>query len=117
MGEIQESNCIIFGGSIQYIVNYDEYLNLALSKAPKYLIIDRTPVSDEEWYGIEYVHEPIYEATYPIHVFDINDLIKMIEKGDYRLKQTWIPETNEWFSVENKKCIFQSFLFEKGNRN
>lgn len=75
MRDVKECNCIIFGSSLQYIKDYKKYLLLSLQRKCKYILIDKTPVSNCDWISIERVHEPIYEGSYPFYVFDKKNTI------------------------------------------
>lgn len=110
--EICKFNCLLFGSSLQYLDNYKQYLRFARKKKCKYIIVDRIPVSNEEWYSIEQVHEPIYEASYPIHIFNENKIIEFIESLGYKLKQSWIKDVKEEYYVEGKLVKFKSFSFK-----
>lgn len=113
--DVVACNCIIFASSLQYIKNYDEILLEAVAHKCKYIIIDRTPMSSAEWISIEQVHEPIYEASYPIRIFDKERLIGqdgILWQNGYKLVEQWIPNTQERFSIDKRKCIFESFLFK-----
>lgn len=77
----------------------------------KYLIIDRLPVSNETWVSIEYVHEPIYEACYPLHIICEDELISELNSLGYSLRMMWIKDENEVWQIENKLIKEKTFLF------
>jgi hypothetical protein len=113
--DVEFCNCIIFGGSLQYIKNYKQYLSEALQRKCKYIILDKVPVSNQDWISIERVHEPIYEGSYPFYVFDKKNTIGGGGYGmfrDYDLVEQWIQEMGTEFMVGNRKAIFESFLFK-----
>lgn len=74
-----------------------------------YLIIDRLPVSNETWVSIEYVLEPIYEASYPLYILSEIYLISLIKDMGYILEQTWIKEICEVWQVDNKLIKEKTF--------
>ena len=88
---------------------------IAERKIP-YLVIDRLPVSNETWVSIEYVHEPIYEASYPLYILSENDLISLLRDIGYVLEQTWIKEVGEVWQVDNKLVKEKTFLFVRGEK-
>ena len=111
--DVTDSNCILFGSSLQYIDNPQEIIEKAVLLNPAIIIVDKTPMCDESWFSIERVHEPIYEASYPIHIMKQDDLVKMFNNRGFILEYEWIPEAREEFSIKNKHCVFKSMLFKR----
>lgn len=112
--DVKDCNCIIFGSSLQYVENYRLYLLDAVQRKCKYVILDKTPVSNGDWISIERVHEPIYEGSYPFHVFDKQKTLGGSGIGalkDYELVEQWIQEIGTEFMEGDRKVIFESFLF------
>ena len=110
--DVELCNFIIVGSSIQYINNYMLYLNKLVSKKVTHIVFDKIPVSNQEWISIEVVHEPIYEASYPIRVFDKEKLIDYMKSYGYEVEQSWLPEYREQFIVNDREVIFRSFAFK-----
>lgn len=118
--EVEKCNCVLFGSSLQYLENYHTYLKEIADRDIKYLIIDRIPVSNETWVSVEYVHEPIYEACYPLYIICEDELINEVSVLGYQFAQKWIKDTNEVWQIDNKLIKEKSFLFvkeEKKNAN
>lgn len=111
--EVEKCNCVLFGSSLQYLENYHTFLKEIADRDIKYLIIDRLPVSNETWVSVEYVHEPIYEASYPLHIICEDELIDEVSALGYRFAQKWIKDTNEVWQIDNKLIKEKSFLFVK----
>ena len=111
MEDVQNVNVVLFGSSLQYIENYLDYVFKAIDISPDIILIDKTPMSDESWYSIEYVHEPIYEASYPLKIMNQMELVNIFKDNGYNLEQEWIPEMREEFRINSKKCIFKSMMF------
>lgn len=112
MKDVEDCNCIIFGSTLQYLENYMEILQEALGKGCEYIIIDKTPVSSAEWISIEQVHEPIYEASYTMRIFDKEELINIVKNMGYELVESWIPEIGTEFRIKDKRCVFESMFFK-----
>lgn len=110
--DVEECNVVIFGSSLQYIENWKEYLIEAMERCPTYIIIDKTPVSASSWISIEHVHEPIYEANYPMWIFDRQKLLHLLGKYHYDFVEMWEPEYGTDFRVGNRRCVFESLLFK-----
>lgn len=111
LDEVKGFSCVLFGGSLQYLRDYKHYLNKICEKKCKYVILDRTAVCDETWISIEQVHEPIYEATYPVIVFNEYELIKMLENMGYILQLEWVKDVSEVLVVGNKLVRQKSYFF------
>lgn len=118
MSEVDRCNLVLFGSSLQYLEDYHVYLKQIADRNVKYLVIDRLPVSNETWVSVEYVHEPIYEACYPLHIICEDELIQEINLLGYELSTTWIKDANEVWQLDNKLIKIKSFVFVKeGNSN
>lgn len=76
------------------------------------MVIDRLPVSNETWVSIEYVHEPICEASYPLYIFSERDLISMLNDMGYTLSLSWRKDVGEVWQIEDKYIYFKSFVFK-----
>ncbi len=111
INDVRECNFIIIGSSLQYLEDYTSYLEKLVEKKVKYILLDRIPVSGNEWISVEIVHEPIYEASYPIRVFKKSKLLHTMRSHGYEAVQTWLPETREQFKVNEEIVTFESFLF------
>lgn len=113
VNEVEKCNCVVFGGSLQYLENYKAILMQIVDKGVPYIVVDRVPVSNESWVSVEYVHEPIYEAVYPLYIMDEAALIKQFRDLGYVLDQKWMKEKDEVWQIENKVIKQKSFLFVK----
>ena len=107
------SNVILFGSSICYVENPYYYLREAIELEFKYIIFDRTPITQKNYdtFCVQHVPEAIYKASYPIRNFNIHNIIKLFEK-DYDLIESWIcdlqPDSNttaKGFLFKRKKNI------------
>ncbi len=116
MDEVDRCNCVLFGSSLQYLEDYHVYLKQIADKDIHYLIVDRLPVSNEAWISIEYVHEPIYESCYPLHIIDESELIREISSLGYQLAMMWIKDTNEVWQLDCKLIKIKSFVFIKEDK-
>ena len=71
---------ILFGGALQYLPNPYEMLTSLNKYDFDYLIIDRTPFTNNGGHKICVQHVPknIYNASYPCHIFDYTTLMESI---------------------------------------
>ncbi len=111
--EVDRCNLVLFGSSLQYLEDYHVFLKQVADRGIKYLIIDRLPVSNEIWVSVEYVHEPIYEASYPLYILCEDEMIREVNSLGYRLETVWIKDAGEVWQVENKLIKEKTFLFVK----
>lgn len=110
LNEVNGYNIVLFSGALQYIENYLDILNNIFASGVKYIITDRIPISDENRICVEYVHEPIYEAAYPVYVYREDDFIDMFERAGYRLESEWIKNRNYAY-IANDKLIYEKSFF------
>lgn len=110
---VTSKTCVLCSGSLQYIMNYKEYLDLMIQKGFMYIIIERTSVSDKEWIMIQNVQEPIYEASYPLYVFKEDDFIKYFTSKNYRLIDSWISLVDGIIEYAGSTVREKSFVFKK----
>lgn len=116
INEIEKCNCIIFGSSLQYLEKYETILAQIREKEIPYVVVDRLPVSNESWVSVEYVHEPIYEAVYPLYILSEDMLAKQFEDLGYVLDLRWMKEKDEVWQIDNKLVKEKSFLFVKSEK-
>lgn len=113
LDEVKDYNIIMFAVSIQYIENYLDIFNKVIEDNTEYIVFDRLTVCDEEFYCVQKVYEPIYEAEYPVHIFDEEEFKKFFYSKGYELQCEWIMEENGYFCVKNKKIWQKSYFFKK----
>lgn len=77
-------NFVLLSSCLQYLENYEEIIEEILNLKARYIFIDRTLVSDHEYICIQEVPKAIYEAKYPVLIFDENNLLNRFKK-DYDL--------------------------------
>lgn len=118
--EIKQWDVAFISASIQYIKSDRELMGKLRKIGMKYVIMERIPISNIEFYCIETVHEPIYEAEYPMRVYEETRLLYEFEKDGYicryRIKSDISSEV--WFG--NRKVVFMTYVFisrnKQGNR-
>ena len=111
--DVEKCNVILFGGSLQYLKDYHSFLEQAAARNIKYLIIDRVTISNETWVSVEYAHEPIYEANYPVHIICEKELTQEMKDLGYQLEMMWIKEAGEVWQVDHKLIKVKSYMFVK----
>lgn len=110
---VTSKTCVLCSGSLQYIMNYKEYLDLMIKHGFMYIIIERTSVSDKEWIMIQNVQEPIYDASYPLYVFKEDEFIKHFTSKNYRLIDSWTSLVDGIVEYAGSTVREKSFVFKK----
>ena len=104
-------NIVLLSAVIHYLDFADALIEQIISSKVEKIIIERTPVGCNERIMIETVREPIYDASYPIHIFEEDELVKKF-KG-YRMVASWKSLVDEDI-MRRKETIatFKSYVFE-----
>lgn len=114
LDKIANCNCILFSGVLQYLKDHDAIIEQACKKAPSYIIIERTPVSSQSRICIETIHEPIYEALYPIRIFTEAELLALFETYGYHVVDSWHSLVDGDASLSPKELIrFCSWVLKR----
>lgn len=108
-------NCVLFSGVLQYLENAREVITEAVRKRPGCIIVERTPVSNLNHIWVERVHEPIYEGSYALIVYEEKGFLDMFcSDGTYRLVDSWHSLVDGDEQIDHKhKVQFKSFVFER----
>jgi putative methyltransferase (TIGR04325 family) len=83
----------LFSGSLCYVSNPYQILEQLLLLKPKYLVIDRTPLTESEsdLFGVQYVPANLFKASYPIVFLSRTKLYNLLSK-DYNMVEKWISD-------------------------
>lgn len=78
--EKEMPNVVLFSGVLQYIQNPFELLKTAMDTEAQYIIIDRTPFSDEDQDRLCVQHVPpkIYDAKLPCWIFSLGQFTETL---------------------------------------
>lgn len=109
--EYGHSNYIIYmRGSLQYIKNSYELLESFGKLQAKVIIIDKTPMSEQERIVIQRVRDYIYEAALPARIFDRNKLIEQLEKQNY-----WLDESEKRMDMQfsDLDACYERLVFKR----
>lgn len=110
---IEKYNCIIFGSVLQYINFSDELLEQVVKLMIPYIIIERTPLGDKDYYLVERVKEPIYEASYPLHVLNREKLYTFLSKHGYTLIDEWETDYDSPIKIKADIIKYRSYVFKR----
>ena len=92
---------------------YKEYLEIMFEKGFEYIIIERTSVSDKEWIWVQDVKEPIYNASYPLYVFNEDEFVEYFTSKNYRLIDSWNSLVDDIVEYAGSTVCEKSFVFKK----
>jgi putative methyltransferase (TIGR04325 family) len=101
---------ILFGSSICYVNNPYHFIMEAISTNVRYIIFDRTPISftinDE--FVLQKVSAPIYNASYPLRVFNRENILKIFYDNQFELVEEW-----ECTIQSDRNSISMGFFLKK----
>jgi putative methyltransferase (TIGR04325 family) len=76
---------LLISGTIQYLDEPFAFLDKVLSKNIEYIIIDRSPFTEQPAYvQVQQVRKPIYDASFPIHIMNYNEFVNKLN-AKYKL--------------------------------
>lgn len=103
---------ILMSASLQYIPQYEEIIARIRKAQPNYIILDRLLVSDRKRFCMETVPETLYESSYPVVIFDKDEVEKFFE-GDYKLIENDISSVPEEAYFPDGKAESRLYVFER----
>lgn len=108
---IEDYQCIIFSSVLQYLDFAVSLCKQVVELKIPYIIIERQPVAEKDIITVEYVKEPIYNATYPAHFFAEEEFCRMFTECGYKLIDSWnsLVDSDVW--IRKNKVTFKSFVF------
>ena len=114
---IEKYNCILLGSVLQYIDFADELLEQVVKLEIPYIIIERTPFGNKDYYVIEKVRQPIYDATYPLHVIDQKNLFTFLNDHGYDVLDEWKSDIDSPIRINSNVIEYMSYVFKRGEKN
>jgi putative methyltransferase (TIGR04325 family) len=98
---------LLFSSVIQYLEFSHRIINYFIKKKIKNIFFLKTPFTDtNEYIKIQIVPKNIYNASYPIRVFNEKNFLKLFKNNNYRIVLT---------SLKNEKInniIFKNYMFQ-----
>lgn len=92
--EQERFDIILMSASLQYISFYQEIISRINRARPRYVILDRVLVGEKKRICVETVPEEIYQSSYPVFIFDENEIAgwfgegyQMIENDDSSVQE------------------------------
>lgn len=75
------ADVLLFASVLQYLSDYEVQVRRAVDSGVRYIVIDRTPFSQEakDWLCIQYVPSDIYAASYPCNILSKSKLMALLE--------------------------------------
>lgn len=110
--DIERFDIILMSASLQYIPQYEEILARIRKAQPDYVMLDRLLVSDRKRFCMETVPETLYASSYPVVIFDKNEVEKFFE-GDYKLIENDISSVPEGVYFPDGKAESRLYVFER----
>ena len=102
------ASLIIFSSVLQYVEDSKKIIQFCLKKNVKHIAVLKTPFFfKKELIKVQHVPKNIYDASYPIRIFNINDFLNTFFKNNYKLVDI------NFQKQDISSVIHKSFLFEK----
>jgi putative methyltransferase (TIGR04325 family) len=100
---------VLFSSSLCYVRDPERYLREAAAASAQFMIVDRLPIiaGARDRITVQYVSEPIYDASYPIRLFAEETLQSGLLEG-WRIRESWDCELQP-----DRKSRCQGFFLEK----
>jgi len=105
-------DAVLFSSVIQYLEYPFNVINSFLKKKISYLIFLKTPFyKRKETIKIQIVPKNIYNASYPIRIFNENSFLKLFKSNNYKII------SNEFLNETISEITFKNFIFKFNNYN
>jgi putative methyltransferase (TIGR04325 family) len=102
-----EPDVVLFSSVIQYLEFPNKVINYFIKKKVKNIIFLKTSfTTSNEMIKIQIVPKNIYNASYPIRIFNEKNFLKLFKNNNYRIVST---------SLKNEKInniIFKNYMFQ-----
>ena len=94
MAEVESPDAVLFASSLCYLEDPWHFLQEAMATSARFLLIERTPFSDElaDRICVQTVRPPIYVASYPCRVFSRPKFESWMASQDWNLVESWVPD-------------------------
>lgn len=110
---IEKYNCVLFGSVLQYIDFVYELLEQVVNLKIPYIIVDRTPLGNNDYYVVEKVREPIYDASYPLHILNQEKIISFFSNHGYDVIDEWESEIDGSIWIKSCENKYKSYVFKR----
>jgi putative methyltransferase (TIGR04325 family) len=101
----EDIDYLICSSFLQYIENWNDYVNLIIKKKPEYIIIDRHPLSKDRSEIYVQLNTGYYESdvSYPLHILEKQDFLSSFH--GYEMLDEWDSDFDPLY--------FKGFLLKK----
>jgi putative methyltransferase (TIGR04325 family) len=101
---------VLFSSVIHYLKYPNKIINYFIKKKIKNILFLKTPFStSEELIKVQIVPKHIYDASYPIRIFNEHSFLKLFRDNNYKVVTDFLP--NE--KIDN--ISFKNFIFKLNN--
>lgn len=111
--KIAECDIIIFSGVLQYLDFAMDLLREAISKAPDYIIIERTQFGNSFKIWKHVASDQIFKANYPTCCFEKETIVNLFEERNYNLIDSWDSLVDMPFRIKGDTIELKSLVFAK----
>jgi putative methyltransferase (TIGR04325 family) len=103
---------VLFSSVIQYLERPYKIINYLLKKKIKNIFFLKTPfINNKELIKVQIVPKHIYDASYPVRIFDERFFLKLFRDNNYKITSHFIPDE------KIGDFFFKNFIFKLNNYN
>lgn len=112
----RQPNVLLLSGVLQYLDKPYEWIEKLLQYQFPYVIIDRTAFIEgaTDRLTIQEIHEPIYEASYPVWFFNEENFLSAWTSKHYLLSD--FQSEDKFYEFMGKRITFKGFFLKYLNR-
>lgn len=104
----------LLSASLQYIEQYEEIMIKLIKTKPRYIILDRIPISGRSRICIETVPERIYKSSYPLRIFSENEITDLLGSAYTLIEKDVSSVGDSSVYFVDGQADYQYFVFELG---
>lgn len=104
----------LLSASLQYIEQYKEIMIKLIKTKPRYIILDRIPISGRSRICIETVPERIYKSSYPLRIFSENEISDLLGSAYTLIEKDVSSVGDSSVYFVDGQADYQYFVFELG---
>ena len=108
----QTPDVVLFSSVIQYLEYPYKVIYYLFKNKIKNIFFLKTPFFDnKELIKVQSVPKHIYDASYPIRIFNESNFLKLFRNNNYKISSNFLP------SERIGDIFFKNFIFKLNNSN
>jgi len=103
---------VLFSSVVQYLEHPYKIIHYLLKKKIKNIFFLKTPfTNNKDLIKVQIVPKHIYDASYPIRIFNEHNFLKLFRESNYKITPHFIPDE------KIGAIVFKNFIFKLKNYN